>query len=145
MPTNRSRIVPEPIARCSQPPFRHALIHDSARWIADRRWDAFATLTFENEVDEPTAAREFERYVRRLEQRSLGRVRYFAVAAKSPAFGRVHVHAVIGFRRQPSASARRRAWLAGIATIERFEAGRGGDRYIASHVPIPGAEVLFRP
>jgi hypothetical protein len=145
MPKRKQTTVAEPIGSDSQPPLRDALIRESARWIAERRWHTFATLTFETEVDEPTAAKEFERYVRRLEQRSLGWVSYFAVAAKSPAFGRVHLHAVLGFRRQPSAIAYRTAWLAGLAKINRYDEGRGGHQYIASHVPIPEAEILLRP
>lgn len=133
------------IAASSQPPFFDALIRESAQWIAERDWDGFATLTFESEVDEIAAAREFEKYVRRLEQRSGGSVSYFAVAAKSPVFARVHVHAVMGFKRLPPAIAVRKAWHAGLVKINRYEAGRGGNRYIASHVGIPEAEVLLRP
>ena len=145
MPPIKKTSVALPIGSDSQPPLRDALVQESVRWIADRSWHTFATLTFETEVDEPAAAKEFERYVRRMEQRSLGRVSYFAVAAKSPIFGRVHVHAVLAFRRHPTAIARRKAWLAGWAKFNRYDEGRGGHQYIASHVPIPGAEIMLRP
>ncbi|WP_310571407.1 hypothetical protein [Gemmatimonas sp.] len=145
MPKIKRTRVTQPIGSDNQRPLRRALIRESARWIAQRRWHTFATLTFETEVDEPAAAKEFERYVRRLEQRSLGRVSYFAVAAKSPVFGRVHLHAVLGFTRQPPAIAYRKAWLAGLAKINCYEEERGGYQYIATHVTIPGAEILLCP
>ena len=145
MPTNQTTVIARPIGRDGQPPLRDTLVRESARWIAERRWQVFATLTFESEVDEPSAATEFERYVRRMEQRSLGRVSYFAVAAKSPVFGRVHVHAVMGFRRRPPAMAYRKAWLAGLAKVNQYDERLGGHHYIANHVPIPGAEILLRP
>ena len=92
-----------------------------------------------------TALREFGRYVRRLEQRSRGRVRYFAVAAKSPVSGRVHVHAVMGFASRLPIAACGGAWRAGHSKVTRYDGGLGGGGYIARHLGIEGAEVDLRP
>jgi hypothetical protein len=124
---------------------RRALRLGCEQFIANSRWDLYCTLTFRFEVSEADAVKEFERgYIQRLQQRSQGRVKYFAVAAKNWEEGRVHVHALLRFVRPLDRSASKAAWKAGNAEAKPFDPRRGAGGYIARHVALPDAETMVR-
>ena len=115
------------------------------QFIADARWDLYCTLTFRFEVSEAEAVKEFERrYIQRLQQRSQGPVKYFAVAARNWAEGRVHVHALLRFVRPLARTASKDAWKAGQAIVDPFDPRRGAGGYIARHVSLPESETMVR-
>jgi len=107
--------------------------------------DLYCTLTFRFEVSEAEAVTEFEqKYIQRLQQRSQGRVTYFAVAAKNWTEGRVHVHALLRFVQPLAPSASKAAWKAGQAKVDPFDPRRGAGGYIARHVALPDSESMVR-
>lgn len=122
-----------------------ALRRGCEQFIADSRWELYCTLTFRFEVSEADAVKEFERgYIQRLQQRSQGRVNYFAVAAKNWDEGRVHVHALLRFVRPLPRRAAEAAWKAGNADARPFDPRRGAGGYIARHVALPESETMVR-
>lgn len=115
------------------------------QFIRNARWDSFCTLTFRFEVSESEAVIEFERrFIQRLQQRSQGRVSYFAVAARNWSHGRVHVHALLRFVCALAPAASEAAWKAGLARIYPFDPQRGAGGYIARHIALPDAETMVR-
>lgn len=115
------------------------------QFIADARWDLYCTLTFRFEVSEAEAVKEFERrYIQRLQQRSQGPVKYFAVAARNWAEGRVHVHALLRFAIPLARSASEAAWKAGNAEAKPFDPRGGAGSYIARHVALSESETMVR-
>ena len=145
MPTSRNAVSSPTLADGTDHARLRTLRLGCERFIADARWDLYCTLTFRFEVSEADAVKEFERgYIQRLQQRSQGRVTYFAVAAKNWSEGRVHVHALLRFFRPLAQSASRAAWRAGHADVEPFDPRRGAGGYIARHVALPDAEPMVR-
>jgi len=115
------------------------------QYIAEREWDYFCTLTFRFEVTEVEAVREFEqRFIQRSQQRSQGRVDYFAVAARNFSEGRVHVHALLKFVRPLASASTANAWVAGQANVRSFHRRGGAAGYIAQHIALPTAETMVR-
>jgi hypothetical protein len=113
--------------------------------VRGSRWDHYGTFTFRFKVSEAEAVIEFERrYIQRLQQRSQGRVTYYAVAAKNWTEGRVHVHALLRFVRPVALSASKDAWKAGQAKVDLFDPLRGAGAYVARHVALPDAETMWR-
>ena len=145
MPPSRNAVRRPTLADGTDHARLRALRVGCEQFIADARWDLYCTLTFRFEVSEAEAVTEFEqKYVQRLQQRSHGRVAYFAVAAKNWTEGRVHVHALLRFVQPLAPSASKAAWKAGHAKVAPFDPRSGAGGYIARHVALPDAETMVR-
>lgn len=145
MPTSQNVVRNPTLADGTDHARLRALRLGCEQFIADTSWHQYCTLTFRFTVTEADAVIEFERrYVQRLQQRSQGRVNYFAVAAKNWTEGRVHVHALLCFLHQLAPSATKAAWNAGHAVVQPFDPRCGAGGYIARHVALPDAETMVR-
>lgn len=105
-----------------------------AQYLDRYSWDAFASLTFAQPRSPDGARRQFERWIRRVEQRVQDRVDWFLVVESSPA-GVVHVHALCGARSRPDAREFQEAWTFGRAEVEAYDPGRGARFYLSRKIP----------
>ena len=100
-------------------------------------WSHFGTLTFRQERSQQSAVRDFRRWVRRVEQRSGGRVDWmFAV---EPTYtGAAHVHCLLNTTKETTVEKLRDAWQAGFSKIVRYDRARGARHYLMKNVGTDG-------
>lgn len=101
-----------------------------AEWIRRFHWSHFLTLTFAAEVSQSSAAWEFRRFVRRLEQRAQQGI-YWFMASEVGAKGRVHLHALLGDADPLSPAELTNAWRGrGRVNVSSYDPERGAAFYI---------------
>ena len=105
-------------------------------------WTHFATLTFARPVGEEGARLEFGRWIRRLQQRSRGKVGRF-YAAERGSGGLLHLHALIEASLPPEAA--QAAWLAGRAEVVPYDRTRGARFYVTKGIGTSDLMYEFLP
>ena len=115
--------------------------------LSQFKWDYFASLTFAKEPTVPNARCQFDRWIRRLEQRAQNGV-YWFVAIEVGVNERVHIHALVGDACWLFPSELEDAWQRwGLADVSRFHRDEGADYYVTKSVALPNAyyDVSKRP
>jgi hypothetical protein len=96
-------------------------------------WGVFVTLTFAQARSVESARRCFDRWLRRLEQRSQTRVEWF-LAIESSSAGVVHLHALCNGGPNLTAGAYRDAWPFGRASVARYDPRKGARYYLVKEM-----------
>ena len=98
-------------------------------WLESLPWNHFATLTFKYDTSSDAAVREFNRWVRRLEQRAQGRLGYFRVIEAGS--GRLlYLHVLIGGTQGLGVSSVKASWQNGMSEVVVYKPHGGATRYV---------------
>lgn len=100
------------------------------RWLAERPWDHFVTLTFERPVSEEGAKVMLHHWFRHLERRTRRGLSWFYSLERGVG-GSPHFHALLEGTRALSCEELKKSWLPGRADAQPFDPDMGGTRYVA--------------
>lgn len=119
------------------------VLEDACReWLGGFPWTFWVTLTFREHPTRPQKAgvhpdyaiRRLHRYLRDLERRSQGPVRYVWAHELGRDDGRLHLHALLMDCERLSARDVESAWQDGHARVSQYDKNRGAVSYIAEKI-----------
>jgi hypothetical protein len=113
-------------------------------WMKDYEWSHKIDLTFRYDAGLNTAEREFNAFVRRLEQHVRHAVYFFASIELGTAHGRAHIHAILSNTETVSAETIRSMWKVGRSEAAIYDSRRGAIRYAAKDLVRADASLLIR-
>lgn len=99
-------------------------------WLESLPWGHFVTLTFKYDTSSDAAVREFNRWVRRLEQRAQGPLGYFRVIEEGIG-GLHHLHVLIGGTQSIGVSSVKASWPNGMSEVVVYKPHGGAARYVS--------------
>jgi hypothetical protein len=102
-------------------------------WLNEYPWDFFCTLTFRQRVATCEATKEGQLWIRRIGQRSAGKVYYHGVLEKSRR-RRCHLHFLIQTKGRAGEAAIRNVWRSGLSDVQVYDPERGACWYITKGV-----------
>jgi hypothetical protein len=112
-------------------------------WLGSKQWTHFGTLTLTHEGTAEALKRQFKRWIRRLEQRSQGRVGWFVAIERSPG-GLLHAHALV-HGAALSVTDLRKAWPAGRIDLREYDARLGAVYYVTKEMAGPIVDYDISP